>query len=188
MYCTATTQPAAPAGVYRRRGPQSSSDLADLIDLITISSIKRLIWILLINQSSDYHQSNRKLTVAEPGSKRTLITAIECISAAGNSLNPLVIWPSATHRSHWTTHPTPGWHFACTESGYTNNAINMHWIQHVFDPLTKATANGKPRILISDGLASHESLDVMTFCYENNIILCRLPSHTSHKLQPCSGR
>jgi hypothetical protein len=25
----------------------------------------------------------------------------------------------------------------------------------------------------------------MTFCYENNIILCRLPSHTSHKLQPC---
>lgn len=25
----------------------------------------------------------------------------------------------------------------------------------------------------------------MTFCFENNIILCRLPSHTSHKLQPC---
>lgn len=25
----------------------------------------------------------------------------------------------------------------------------------------------------------------MQFCYENNIILCRLPSHTSHKLQPC---
>jgi DDE superfamily endonuclease len=23
------------------------------------------------------------------------------------------------------------------------------------------------------------------FCHENNIILCRLPSHTSHKLQPC---
>ena len=25
----------------------------------------------------------------------------------------------------------------------------------------------------------------MKFCYENNIIFCRLPSHTSHKLQPC---
>ena len=22
-------------------------------------------------------------------------------------------------------------------------------------------------------------------CFENNIILCRIPSHTSHKLQPC---
>lgn len=118
-------------------------------------------------------------------SRRTLITAVECISATGSCLDPLVIWPSATHRSHWTTHPTPGWHFARTEGGYTNNEINMHWVQFVFDPQTRTTANGKPRILISDGLASHESLDVMTFCYENNIILCRLPSHTSHKLQPC---
>ena len=25
----------------------------------------------------------------------------------------------------------------------------------------------------------------MTFYFENNIVLCRLPSHTSHKLQPC---
>ncbi|GAB7336822.1 hypothetical protein MBLNU13_g11328t1 [Cladosporium sp. NU13] len=117
--------------------------------------------------------------------KRTLITAIECISATGNCLDPLVIWPSATHRSNWTTHPTPGWHFACTKKGYTNNKINIYWIKHVFEPLTGATANGKPRILISDGLASHECLKVMTFCYEHNIILCRLPSHTSHKLQPC---
>ena len=40
-------------------------------------------------------------------------------------------------------------------------------------------------MLISDGFGTHKSLEVMTFCYENNIILCRLPSHTSHKLQPC---
>jgi hypothetical protein len=26
----------------------------------------------------------------------------------------------------------------------------------------------------------------MKFYYENNIILCRLPLHTSHKLQPCN--
>ena len=55
----------------------------------------------------------------------------------------------------------------------------------MFDPLTKPAANGKPRVLISDGHVSHESLGVMTTCFENDIILCRLPSHTSHKLQPC---
>jgi hypothetical protein len=38
---------------------------------------------------------------------------------------------------------------------------------------------------MNDGFGTHESLELMTFCYENNIILCRLPSHTSHKLQPC---
>lgn len=25
----------------------------------------------------------------------------------------------------------------------------------------------------------------MEFCFENKIVLCRLPSHTSHELQPC---
>jgi DDE superfamily endonuclease len=32
---------------------------------------------------------------------------------------------------------------------------------------------------------THESLELMRYYFENNIILCRLPSHTSHKLQPC---
>jgi len=43
----------------------------------------------------------------------------------------------------------------------------------------------KPRVLICDGFATHETLEVLEFCLEKNIVLCRLPSHTSHKLQPC---
>jgi hypothetical protein len=82
-------------------------------------------------------------------------------------------------------YPTPGWHFACSKTGYTDTAISLYWIQHVFDPQTRAQANHRPRILISDGFGTHESLEILKFCYENNIILCRLPSHTSHKLQPC---
>jgi septum formation inhibitor MinC len=40
-------------------------------------------------------------------------------------------------------------------------------------------------VLICDGFGTHETLEILEFCFENNIILCRLPSHTSHKLQPC---
>lgn len=115
----------------------------------------------------------------------TLITAVECVSADGRYLHPLSIWPAATLHSSWTTHPTPGWHFACSPSGYTDTAINLHWIQHVFDPQTRGRANGKPRLLISDGFSTHESLKILTCCFQSNILLCRLPSHTSHKLQPC---
>lgn len=57
-------------------------------------------------------------------------------------------------------------------------------MQHVFGPLTKPRANGKPRILINIGFGTHESLG-LKFCFEDNLILCRLRSHTSHKLQPC---
>ena len=116
---------------------------------------------------------------------RTLITAIECIAADGSYPPPLIVWPAATTRSNWYTYPTPGWHFTCSKTGYINAEIGLHWIQHVFEPLTRQRAGGQPRILINDGLATHESLEVLTFCHDNNIILCRLPSHTSHKLQPC---
>jgi hypothetical protein len=114
-----------------------------------------------------------------------MVTVIECISSDGRSLLPLIIWPASTHRSNWTTHPTPGWHYGHSENGYNESKINLEWLTRVFDPQTRALANGKPRVLICDGFGTHETLEVLEFCLENNIIMCRLPSHTSHKLQPC---
>lgn len=117
--------------------------------------------------------------------KRTTVTAIECISADGRYLNPMVIWPATTHRSNWTTHNTPGWHYACSESGYTDSKISLEWLTRVFEPQTRERANGKPRVLICDGFGTHATLEILEHCFANNILLCRLPSHTSHKLQPC---
>jgi hypothetical protein len=117
--------------------------------------------------------------------KRTMITAVECISADGRYLNPMIIWPATTHRSNWTTFPTPGWHYACNESGYTDSNISLQWLKCVFDPETKERANRRPRVLILDGFGTHETLEILEYCFANNIILCRIPSHTSHKLQPC---
>ena len=117
--------------------------------------------------------------------KRTVVTAIECISANGRPLNPMIIWPATTHRANWTTYPTPGWHYAYSESGYTDSKISLEWLKRVFDPQTKERANHKPRVLICDGFGTHETLEILEFVIANNIVLCRLPSHTSHKLQPC---
>ena len=116
------------------------------------------------------------------GVKRTMVTAVECISGDGTALLPLIIWPASTHRSNWTTYPTPGWHYAHSENGYSDSKISLEWLTRVFDPQTRAKANGKPRVLISDGFGTHETLEILEFGLENNIILCRLPSHTSHKV------
>jgi hypothetical protein len=117
--------------------------------------------------------------------KRTTVTAIECISADGRYLNPMIIWPATTHRSNWTTFPTPGWHYACNESGYTDSNISLRWLECVFDPGTKERANGRPRVLILDGFGTHEALEILEYCLANNNIFYRLPSHTSYKLQSC---
>ena len=56
---------------------------------------------------------------------------------------------------------------------------------HVFHPQTITRVNGEARLLISDGFGTHESAEIQRFAYENNIILARLGSHTSHVCQPC---
>jgi hypothetical protein len=58
----------------------------------------------------------------------------------------------------------------------------------VFNPQTRGQANQKPRVLICNSFGTHKTLEALEFCFENNIILCRLPSYTSHKLQPCDVR
>jgi hypothetical protein len=55
----------------------------------------------------------------------------------------------------------------------------------MFDPQFKDRANNRLQVLINDGFGTHKSLEIMQYCYENNIILCRLPSHLSHKPQSC---
>lgn len=88
------------------------------------------------------------------GVKRTMVTAIECVSANGECLNPMIIWPASTHRSNCTTYPTPGWVYAYSESGYNDSYLSLEWMKRVFDPQTKARANQKPRIvLICDGFS-----------------------------------
>jgi hypothetical protein len=61
----------------------------------------------------------------------------------------------------------------------------LQWLKLVFESQIKERANHKPRVLICDGFGTHETLEILEFCFQNNIILCRIPSHTSHKLQPC---
>jgi hypothetical protein len=40
------------------------------------------------------------------------------------------------------TYPTPGWHYGIQENGYTDSVINLKWLTEVFNPQTKAIANG----------------------------------------------
>ena len=40
-------------------------------------------------------------------------------------------------------------------------------------------------MLTCNDFETHEIFKVLKFYFENDIILCRLPSYTSHKLQPC---
>ncbi|KAH9226091.1 hypothetical protein K456DRAFT_1154499 [Colletotrichum gloeosporioides 23] len=122
----------------------------------------------------------------QPGS-RAWVSIIECISAEGKALHPLVIYKGKTVQQQWfplDLDLLDGWEFTATENGWTTDATAVEWLQRVFLPQTRPSQPDQARLLILDGHGSHTTMDFMWECYTNSVHLLFLPPHTSHVLQP----
>lgn len=121
-----------------------------------------------------------------PGSK-AWTSFIECISAAGQNLYPLVIFKGKSVQQQWfetTLDEFKGWQFTATENGWTTDDTALEWLQKVFIPQTVPRDPSEARLLVLDGHGSHETTEFMWECFLHNIQLVFLPPHTSHVLQP----
>lgn len=122
---------------------------------------------------------------AQPG-RQEWVTAIECISATGEKVPPMIILKGKNLISTWLPQPLPpGWMFSCNESGWTSNYHGMGWIEH-FDAKTRANLRSPDeyRLIICDGHDSHISAGMANFCFQHRIDLLLLPPHSSHFMQP----
>ena len=65
-------------------------------------------------------------------SNRDLITAVECINAAGNVIAPKLILPGVLHQQAWfkNTNLDDDYLLATSSTGYTNDVLNADWIRH----------------------------------------------------------
>jgi hypothetical protein len=130
-----------------------------------------------------YLDSTQKHRVV--GGKQEWVTDIECISAAGKALAPLIIFKGSALNSRWLNEQSPqGWHFATSKNGWTSNDLGLAWLKTVFEPLSRATAAGRRRLLVADGHGSHIRANFIAYCMEHDIDLLIMPPHCSHKLQP----
>jgi hypothetical protein len=67
---------------------------------------------------------------AQPG-RQEWVTAIECISATGEKIPPLIIFKGSNLLTTWLPQPLPSrWMFSCNESGWTSNYYGIGWIEH----------------------------------------------------------
>jgi hypothetical protein len=125
----------------------------------------------------------RSIQKKQPGS-RAWTSFIECISATGKALPPLVIFKGKSVQQQWFPQelsPYKGWEFTATDNTWTSESTAIEWLEKVFLPQTYTL---EPRLLIVDGHGSHETTDFMYLCYQHNVHLLFLPPHTSHVLQP----
>jgi hypothetical protein len=133
-------------------------------------------------------QENPNAVPVKTINARTWTSIVECISALGVALDPLVIFKAKSIQEQWfkkdflARHPS--WHVTFSENGWTSNDIAIEWLDKVFLPQTQPDNPADARLLIVDGHGSHTTDEFMTICFLNNIHLLFLPAHTSHVLQP----
>ncbi|KAK0367669.1 transposase [Colletotrichum limetticola] len=121
----------------------------------------------------------------EPGS-RAWVSIIECISADGRAIKPLVIYKGKSVQQQWfplELNPYAGWEFTATDNGWTTDNTALEWLKTMFLP-QRLSPLDEPRLLVLDGHGSHTTTEFMWECYRNNVYLLFLPPHTSHVLQP----
>jgi hypothetical protein len=121
---------------------------------------------------------------AHPG-RQEWVSMIECICADGTILSPLGIFKGKNVLQSWIpSEVIDKWFFSANTKGWTSNLHGLEWLKRVFEPATRAKANGQQRLLICDGHDSHISGNFISHCIQNRITLFILPPHTSHLLQP----
>jgi hypothetical protein len=121
---------------------------------------------------------------AHPG-RQEWVSMVECICGDGTTIPPLAIFKGKNVLQNWIPNEIiEKWFFSANTKGWTSNLHGLEWLKRVFEPATRAKANGQYRLLICDGHDSHISGSFIAHCLLNRIILFILPPHTSHLLQP----
>lgn len=120
------------------------------------------------------------ITSAERGA---LITVITCMSASGNYVPPMLIFPRKNMKAELMDGAPPGAISACHPSGWVQQNIFTDWFRH-FVKYTRPS-KGDQIILILDGHYSHtRNIDVINMARDNGVIIICLPPHSTHKMQP----
>jgi 4-hydroxybenzoate polyprenyltransferase len=97
---------------------------------------------------------------------RIWTTIIECVSAEGRPLPPLIIFKGKHVQKQWFPadfEEANDWLFHATENGWTDDQTGVKWLSEVFIPNTQPTTP-ELRLLVLDGHGSHVTPQFMAFC------------------------
>lgn len=120
------------------------------------------------------------ITTAEWGE---LTTVVCTVSASGNHLPPMFIFPRVNMQHHFRFGGMPGAKGCASKSGWmTVEIFAEEYLDHLISHSNCTKEN--PILLILDNHGSHVSIQAVQKAKDNGITLLTIPPHTSHKLQP----
>ena len=123
---------------------------------------------------------NSKNVYAITADTKEQITALCAISAAGDALPPMHIFPGTRFKYNPMLNCVDGAYFGHSPTGWISTELFYGWIANHFAKRVSV----RPVVLLIDGHSSHIDIHTFKFCRENNILLYCLPPHSSHLTQP----
>jgi hypothetical protein len=109
------------------------------------------------------------------------ITVLACVSAAGITIPPMVIFDRKTLKAELAHGEVPGTMYGLTDNGWSNAEIFNIWFHNHF--LCHALAV-RPLLLLLDGHSSHYNPSTVKMAAKEKVIIFCLPPHTTHIAQP----
>ncbi|KAJ8941970.1 hypothetical protein NQ314_010190 [Rhamnusium bicolor] len=128
-------------------------------------------------------KSKRQIAAITSAERGSLVTFIASMSAGGQFIPPMLIFPRKNRNDQLMRGAPPGSIYAVHPSGWIQQNLFTQWFQH-FISFVKPSAED-PVLLVLDGHYSHtRNVNVIRLARENNISIISLPPHSTHKLQP----
>ena len=127
-------------------------------------------------------QGRKQVGSLTSGERGELVTLLYAISASGNVLPPMFIFPRVNYKAHFIRGAPSGSIGCSSRSGWINEDLFYSFLEHMIQQTR--CSNAHKILIIMDNHESHISLKSVDLAKENGIILLTIPPHTSHRLQP----
>jgi hypothetical protein len=119
------------------------------------------------------------VTSAERG---TLVTVVVALSALGNSIPPMFIFPRKKFHDHFIRDGPPGCVESDNQSGWMSKVEFGTFMHHFV--IHSRSSKEKPVLLLLDNHSSHLSVEAIELARDNGVVMLSFPPHCSHRLQP----
>lgn len=116
------------------------------------------------------------------GERGSLVTMLNFISADGNTVPPVFIFPRVFFKEYMLNNAPPGSLGLAYKTGWMTEDNFLKALHH-FVKFVKCTEERKV-LLLMDNHETHVSLNIINFARENGVVILTFPPHCSHRLQP----
>lgn len=124
----------------------------------------------------------KQVSQAASGERGELVTFVGIISASGQSLPPVFVFPRIRNVKDFVTDAPVSSLALGNKSGWMTAELFPAVLKHIVKHTRCSPVD--PILLLVDNHESHVSLTSVKYCKENGVVLLNFAPHTTHRMQP----